>query len=260
MRRQLFLLLIPLLLTGCNVSEKDESNSSSKSTTSDITSTTSNNTSSNPTSTHSEQSSGGEREGEWFDRHVLLDCGYYSMGLPKNSASPINLVTDNQTSSWNNNSIITSSDLGNFRYIYKNACDDGETGHKTSLKMYQNDAGGIKMTEPGCGIGSPMFSHTGNKLEIRFKVSQVSNASPDTQNDEKTAGVYFFNASEELIGQVYIPNDQLNKKGKTPVVYFTENAKDVAYFEFRMKAMPHNGSQSFNIGISEVNFKSWPNA
>lgn len=253
MRKQLLLALIPLLLVSCNNTEPDEKGS--KEATSEVTST-----SNNPSSNNSEQPSGGEREGEWFDRHVLLDCGFYSMGLPKNSASPINLVTDNETSSWNNNSIKTSSELGNFRYIYKNACDDGETNHKTSVKFYSNDLGGVKLTERGCGIGSPMFSHTGNKLEIRFKVSQVSNASPDTQNDEKCAGVYFFNSSEQLIGQAYIPNSQLNEKNKTPTIYWTDRASEVAYFEFRLKAMPHKGSQSYNLGISEVNFKSWPNA
>lgn len=194
---------------------------------------------------------------------MLLDCGSYQMPLPKNYKNPETLKTtlSADASSWSNNTIKNYSSFysTNFRYTYKNSCDDGPTKHKTSPAFYATTVGeGLKLTQTGLGFQSQMFTHTGAKLEVHINLTTLQNASgqPDTKND--TAHIYFFNKNGKLIGTHSVEKGTLSTSNKNIKFYYTEsNCKDIAYFEFRLIASPYKGSQCYNIGVGEVNFKSW---
>ena len=219
---------------------------------------TSSNTSSSQTSTSAE---GGEREGEWFDEHYYYsDLGYYAMGAPKNADNPINLKTtlSEDASSWYNYAF--TDDIGDFRFIYRNSCDDGETGHKTSVAWYGNEAGGLKFTQNGNGFGSPKFTHTGEKLEIRIGISQLTNNSETPKKNKDTAYVYFFDTNDNYLGKYTIEEGSITSSTQQIRFYWTTNAASVAYFEFRINALPYKNSQCYNVGVSYCNFKSWERA
>lgn len=215
-------------------------------------------TSSSQTSTSAE---GGEREGEWFDEHYYYsDLGYYAMGAPKNADNPINLVTtlSADESSWYNYAF--EDEMGDFRFIYRNSCDDGETGHKCSPSWYSNDKGGIKLSQNGNGFGSPKFTHTGEKLEIRIGISQLTNNSETPKKNKDTAYVYFFDTNDNYLGKYTIEEGSITSSTQQIRFYWTTNAASVAYFEFRINALPYKNSQCYNLGVSYCNFKSWERA
>ena len=245
-------------------SESSSSSSASSATTSSASATSSSSSSISQSSSQTSISTGdGPREGDWFDEHYYYnDIGFYAMGAPKNASSPIELKTTLSVdeSSWSNNDLKYEDDLGNFRYIYKNACDDGETGHKTSAKFYENDEGGLKFTERGTGFGSPLFSHEGAKLEIRIGISQLNNNSEKPTKGKDTAYLFFFDKDDNYLGKYAIAEGSISSTTRELKIYYTENAKNVAYFEFRFNALPYKSSQTYNVGIDYCNFKSWERA
>lgn len=228
-------------------------------------STTHTTSSTNTTSSHSTTTSeGGEREGEWFDEHYYYsDLGYYAMGAPKNADSPINLKTtlSADESSWFNYEFDTETEeLDNFRYIYKNSCDDGVSGHKCGADWFNNDKGGLKFDQVATGFGSPKFTHTGEKLEIRIGISQLINNSETPKKNKDTAYVYFFDASDNYLGKYTIEEGTITSSTQQVRFYWTTNAASVAYFEFRINALPYKNSQCYNLGVGYCNFKSWERA
>ena len=200
----------------------------------------------------------------WEEGRTLLECGFYQMDLPKNHKNPYNLKTtlSQDDSSWSNNDLkeyLPSS----FRYIYKNACDDGPSYHKASAKFYSsnnNAPGGLKIDNIGVGFQSQMFVHTGEKLEIRIGISQVNNSSDKPEKGKDPIHIYFFNKEGKYLDKHVIEHGSIEAKTKELHFYYTKNAKEVAYFEFRVNAMPYKGEQCYNIGISYCNFKSWERA
>ena len=151
----LLTLISLLLLSNCNsstpssssINQTTSSASSSSSSSSNSTSSnkvtsiistvsTSNSSTSSNSSSIPTSSSSIKSETSWESGRKLLDCGYYQMDLPKNYTSPEQLKTtlSQDTSSWSNNDLKEYLPSG-FRYIYRNACDDGPTNHKTSAKF-----------------------------------------------------------------------------------------------------------------------------
>ena len=182
------------------------------------------------------------------------------MGIPFNKDNPINIKTtlSADSSSWFNSSFV--SDVSNgYRYIYKNSCSDGPTGHKCSVPTYaESHGGGLKITDPGTGFGSPMFIHEGNKLEIRIGISSVNNASDKPVKGKDTFHIYFFDKNNNYLGKVIREEGTITTSTTEMKFYYTEaNAKDVAFFEFRCNAKAYKNSQSYNVGISYCNIKSW---
>lgn len=236
--------------------------SASSATTSSSQSSSSTKPTSSTTTSHSSSTSeGGEREGDWFDEHYYYsDLGYYAMGAPKNASNPINLKTtlSEDASSWYNYAF--TDDIGDFRFIYRNSCDDGETGHKTSVSWYGNEAGGLKFAQNGNGFGSPKFTHTGAKLEIRIGISQLTNNSEEPKKNKDTAYVYFFDTNDNYLGKYTIAEGKISSSTTEIKFYWTENAASVAYFEFRINALPYKNSQCYNLGVGYCNFKSWERA
>lgn len=223
------------------------------------------NSSSNETSSNSSSSSSSiPQEIPWEQDRHLLDCGYYQMDLPKNYQSPINLKTtlEADSSSWSNNDLKDSLPYG-FRYIYRNACDDGPKNHKTSADFYSSNnkaPGGLKIANTGVGFQSPMFNHTGEKLEIRIGLSQINNCNDKKEEGKDTFHIYFFNKEGEYLFKYVVEEKTISTSTKEIKFYWTQNAKDIAYFEFRCNAKPYKGSQCYNVGISYCNFKSWERA
>ena len=200
---------------------------------------------------------------EWEDDKVKLECGYYNMGKPSNIDSPIALKTtlSADDSSWLNTTF--SEDLpNNYRYIYKNSCSDGPSGHKCSPSYYSaKDGGGLKINNPGTGFGSPAFTHTGAKLEIRIGISPITNASGTPEKGKDTFHIYYFDKDNNYLGKSVIEEGTVTTKTTFLKVYYTEsNAVNVSYFEFRCNAQPYKSSQQYNVGISYCNIKSWERA
>ena len=210
----------------------------------------------------------GDEEEEETSQFVRqqLECGYKQTYLPKNSNNPTVLKTTltEDSSSWSNNQMIDSMPI-NYRYIYRNACDDGPTGEKASASFYSYNPskpkdypGGLKMTRTGEGFETNMFTHTGAKLEIRLGISQVNNNSKQPEKDKDPIHVYFFNKYGTKIGLKTFGVGSITANTTELKMYYTEsNTKDVAYIEVRLNALPYKSSQSYNIGISYFNIKSW---
>lgn len=270
MKKLLLLTFIPLLLISCgdnpsiSNSESDSLSSSLNSSTDDSSSSsTSGTTSTNSSSTSSSSSSSSSstsNEDSWFNNRTKLECGYYQMDLPKNSDNPINLKTtlsaDNST--WLNNDWKDSIPEYN-RYIYKNACDDGPTNHKTSPDFYSDDLGGLKLSRPGEGLQSPSFTHSGAKLEIRIGISSVNNNNKKPEEGKDPLHVYFFDKDGNYLNKYAFKEGSITAQSKDKELkfYYTENAINVSYFEIRMNTYPYKGSQCYNFGIKYVNIKSW---
>ena len=257
MKTKFTILFVSLLsLIGCGSTStsviQPSINSTISSKTSSILSTTLN----KPSTT--------SNKSNWEDGRKLLDCGYYQMDLPKNYGNPYTLKTtlSQDTSSWSNNDLKEYLPT-NFRYIYKNACDDGVVNHKASAKFYSsnNDApGGLKIDNTGVGFQSQLFQHTGEKLEIRIGISQVNNSSDKYEKGKDSFHIYFFNKNGEYLDKYKVEAETITTKTDEIKFYWDNNAKEVAYFEFRCNAMPYKGSQCYNVGISYCNFKSWERA
>lgn len=241
-------------------------NSSSFNSETNIVSSTTNSSLIDSSSTNNQHPSNNDtsEEKSWEDGRKLLDCGYYQMDKPKNYANPYKLKTtlSQDESSWSNNEMIDYLPT-NFRYIYKNACDDGPTYHKTSAKFYSSNndkPGGLKIDNTGVGFQSQMFEHTGAKLEIRIGISQVNNSSDKYEEGKDTFHIYFFNKYGNYLDKYVVEEKTITTNTKEIKFYWTNNASEVAYFEFRCNAMPYKGSQCYNVGISYCNFKSWERA
>lgn len=200
----------------------------------------------------------------WKDGRIKLECGYYQMDLPKNHQNPIQLKTtlSEDKTAWSNNDLTSTLPEG-FRYIYRNACDDGPINHKASPNFYSsnnNAPGGLKINKTGVGFQSFMFSHTGQKLEIRLGISQVNNNNDKYEDNKDTFHFYFFNNKGEFLTK-YAVKEKTIKTSTTEIkFYVTENASEIAYFEFRCNAMPYQGQQCYNVGIKHCNIKSWEKA
>ena len=288
MKTKLLFALIPsLLLVSCtNVVDDEKSHSVTSITTSETSSNTEGSLTDTSTSedtsiatTSSENSSASpsntadtnttfntgdlDDEDEWKRGRQLLDCGYYAMDLPKNS-SPINLITSNNSNDWYNNQMLTEMPT-NYRYIYKNGYDDGPSNHKASPDFYSYNAsnatkypGGLNIAMKGVGFQTPLFSHTGFKLEIRIGITQVNSANDSVEKGD-IAHIYFFNKTGGYLGKYIFSEGSITAQsgGKYLKCYWENNASDVAYFEFRINKKPYKGNTTYNVGIGYCNIKSW---
>ena len=182
------------------------------------------------------------------------------MPLPKNYEEPYQLVTTlSDTTTWSENDLKTDLPDG-FRYVYKNSCDDGPTGHKCSADFYKNKEGGIKIDRIGVGFQTMLFEHTGAKLEIRIGISQVNNNNKKVEKNKDTAHVYFFDKDGTYLNKYVIKEGTISSTTKEIKFTWTEKASEIAYFEYRSVAYPYKSSQCYNYGISYCNIKSWERA
>lgn len=198
--------------------------------------------------------------GDWEDDKVKLECGFYNMGIPSNEDDPIEIKTtlSADSSSWFNTTF--NGDVANgYRYIYKNSCSDGPSGHKCSVSTYAN--GSLKVTSAGLGFGSPYFTHTGAKLEFRIGINGVYNNSEKTDKGKDSFHIYMFGDNNVYLGKAVIKEGTITTSTNELRVYYTEsNCASVKFFEFRCNALPYKSSQCYNVGISYCNVKSWERA
>ena len=142
MKKYSFLLIPLLLLGGCNKqdtsSSKIDSSSSSEISTSvtsntSITSQTTSSSSSRSSSSSSSSSSTSESGDDYLKGRPLLPNGYAQIDAPVNT--PVTLKTSTSSQDWYSVDW-TYDQPSDWRYIYKNAVDNGPKGHKTSPNFY----------------------------------------------------------------------------------------------------------------------------
>ena len=192
------------------------------------------------------------------------DYTLYSCGYPQNHNSPITINT-NYTNNDRLRGDWTSEVPTNWTFAEGNSYSNGPTGHYTSggsSYFYDDEVGGLKMANENRGFQSPEFTHTGEKLEIRFKFGNVYNASKKANTNAIPLKVYFFNSQNKVIGRwdsepEFITTQSANKE---QWFYWTQNAEQVSWFEVRMPNKAHKGTQNYNYSITEVSIKSWPQA
>lgn len=278
MKKSLLFLLIPsLLISGCNASsgskKKTKSSTESESSfasTSDVSSTsipTSGGSSitSTPTtsktstpSSSSKSSSTSESGDPYFDGKVILPTGDYQCDKPTNT--PIQIVTSYDSSDWWQEDIKDElpSDMA---FIYGNNSSDGPSGHYANPPMYQNDEGGLKISKERQGIRSPLFTHSGEKLEIRIGISQLTNASGTPDKNKDTGYIYFFDSNGDLLSSKTVTVEENSIDSNTQYLrYYVLGAQQIAYFEFRLNVQPYKNSQNYNFGIGYLAVHSWPQA
>lgn len=283
MKKSLILFTSLLLVTGCNRSPSKTTTTSitSDSSVSTSISTGSSSTSINPstsatsvttstrptsssitttTSTTTTSSSGDD----YMKGRPLLPNGYAQIDAPNNT--PVNLKTSTSSEDWY--TVDWTQDKPNdWRYIYKNAVDNGPTGHKTSPNFYSYNPsktdqypGGLKFTNQYIGFQSMKFTHTGEKLEIRVYITQVNNASDKPNESIPTGHLYFFRNSGELIPSLTKTIEKGSIETKTDFLKFYitgSEIKNVTHFQFWLEEKPFKGSQCYNFGVGEVSIHSW---
>jgi len=266
--KKIIILLLILLITGCSRRQSSSTTSItsttiSNSSTQSITSATSSSKTSTQSSS-SKTSTTSYEDDEYMKGRPLLPNGYAQIDAPTNS--PVTLVTSTSSEDWYNVDWTTNRP-DDWRYIYKNAVDNGPTGHKCSPGFYSyNESdpdkypGGLKFTNPFIGFQSMKFTHTGEKLEIRIYITQVNNATDKVDEKNPTGYLYFFKSSGELMSNLTYTIEQGSITTKTEYLkcYITgNNIKDVTHFQFWTQAKPFKGEQCYNFGVGQVGIHSW---
>ena len=182
-----------------------------------------------------------------------LPGGYTMFDAPTNT--PIEITTtlsDPSGDSWWNNDLRYEFPTEDWSHIY---------GHNlTTPKFYDNDSGGLKMDQKYKGFQTPLFHHTGAKLEFNIGISQVNNASGTPDKSVPTGYFFFYDKNGNYLSNLTHTVEQETITANTKNVHFYvtgEHTVDVAYFEFRLNALTFKGSQNYNFGIGNVNVHSW---
>ena len=188
---------------------------------------------------------------------VNLDCGYKNVGIPENKDNPVEVRTtlSADTSSWFNTDF-DEYGCGDYRYI---------NGNNVQTNPSTYSSGYLKIDGKGKGFGSPFFTHTGAKLEIRIGIGEIHGTNTTCKDKTKDAfRIYFFGSTNNLLGQINISGNDIKNinEGQEIQRYYKEsNAAQVKYFEVRCNEQPFNSSGKYmNLGISYCNVKSWEKA
>lgn len=266
-------LLLPLLLCGCNLLPKQntDSNNSHPVTTNDISQSDGTESEEYIQPTDSDYSSEDytpsttESEDDYINGRQVLPCGYVKLDKPTNS--PINITTSNDSSAWWSIDIKDELD-DSLTFIYGNSSSKGPSGHYANAPMYSYNAqkedkypGGLKMSQRSVGIQSPLFSHSGPKLEIRIGISQVNEAGGSVEKGKPTGFIYFYNSNGDFLANKTInvvEGTIVKNTAGNYIRYYDYSAQDIAYFEFRLNALPYKSSQNYNFGIGYLSIHSWP--
>lgn len=269
MKKRYLALISILVITGCTRNKTTSSSVSSTTsieqssiseTTSHSSSTTSNTNTTSVTITTSRTSTGDD----YMDGRPLLPNGYAQIDAPSNT--PVTLVTSTSSADWYEVDW-TEDKPADWRYMYKNAVDNGPSGHKTSPNFYSYNSskptdypGGLKITNEFVGFQSMKFTHIGEKLEIRIYITQVNNATDKVDEKNPTAFLYFFRNNGDLIPSLTytVEKGSIEKNTEYVKCYITgSEIKNVTHFQFWSNAKPYKGSQAYNYGIGKVGIHSW---
>lgn len=275
MKKNIILLVIPsMLLVGCRNSTTTSVPTSSiiptSSTSIDPTSLiisssiTSITSQSEPTTAKSSAASVPKPTSDSYskDRNIL-PIGYLQPDAPTNK--PVQIITSLSDAQEYRYSLV--EDLpDNWVYIYKNAASNGPTGHHCSANFYSTDSGkpgGLKISDPYIGFQTMRFTHSGEKLELRIKISQINNASDKPEKNKDVSFLYFFDSDGKLIPNLNYTFNAGSIDSKTTELkcyVIGDNIKNVQYFEYWANAKPYKSSQCYNYGIGEITIKSWERA
>lgn len=278
MKKSLILLIAPLLLVGCATKEQISSNFQSSDASESVEQSSSSSSSSDDESSEksseessisseesgSSSSSSSEEEGEYEQYVPEQAYGHYlTMGLPKNHGNPEQLVTTLSNGNDHISTNVFDQELPeDFRYAYTNSYDDGPSGKRASPNFYSaKDGGGLKLAKEGLGFQTREFTHTGEKLEVRMEYKLYAASGKPNKSDD-TAHIYAYNNKGQLLGFHAIPKETLQgvEQKKTYTFYWTTNAKETAYFEFRLLANPYKTDQKYNLQVMQFNYISWERA
>lgn len=220
----------------------------------------------NSSSTSSKPTSSSTPAGDEYIRFK----DYPSISLRKFLAptnEPIELITHLSEHHWWENDLRDDMPSTDWTFIYGNKNSRGDFGDdKVSPSFYsvdQGKPGGLRMDQKWKGIQTPLFHHTGAKLEINMVISQVNN-NTDKPEDSLPIGFFLFydkdaNYLENLTHEV--SRGQITANTTQVHFYCTgSGTENVAYFEFRLVALPSKNSQAYNFGIGEINVNSWERA
>lgn len=242
--------------TSSSSSTLSKTSSSSQTSQSSSTKTSSGSSSVTSSSSSSSTSQSGD----------LLPCGYVKIDKPTNT--PIEITTSNSTSDWYEAEITDDFPSDDWTAIYGNSCSKWESPHYFNPKFYsynESDAkqypGGFKFDQKSKGIQTPMFTHTGEKLEIRIGISQVNNSNDKYQAGKPTAFLYFYNSNGDFLEDktINVTEGSITTNTKE-LKYYVLGAQNISYFEFRLNEMPYKGSQCYNFGLGKISIHSWPQA
>ena len=220
--------------------------------------------SSKPSSTSLSKTSSTSYIPSDIEGREVLPCGYVKLDKPTNS--PIIINTSYSSSDWFEAMITDDFPSNDWTHIYGNSCSKWPSPHYYAGKFYSYDAsdtkqypGGVKLDQRSKGFQTPLFSHTGNKLEIRLGVSQMNNSSTKPTAGQPVAYFYFYNSDGDFLidKTITIGDSEIDSK-TTEIKKYVYGASSVAYFEFRLNQLPFKSSQSYNIGIGKVSIHSWP--
>ena len=241
--------------TSANISSVESTSINSEAVSSVISSQT-NPSSATPTTASSNTSTGASSSSKPSSSSTSvtpsgeLPNNYTKFDPPTNS--PVEITTSLSPDDWWNNDLTTDFPNNDWAHIY---------GYNlTNPSIYANDAGGIKMDQKYKGIRTPLFHHTGPKLEIRMDISQVNNAGGTPDKSVPTGYFFFYNANGDYLSNLtHTVEQETIVKNTTQVKFYVTgtNTENVAYLEFRLNALTFKGSQNYNFGVGGLNIHSW---
>ena len=280
MKYSRFALFLPFVLASCNLipNSKKTSDSSNGSEGTTTTTTNTNSDSSTTVEPYVQPTTTGDTtttydptttqsDDDYLNGRDILPCGYVKLDKPTNT--PINITTSNDSSAWYSQEFKGDFD-DDYTFIYGNSSSKGPSGHYVNAanQMYSyNESneerypGGIKYTKRSQGLQTPMFTHSGPKLEIRIGISQVNDANGTPEKGKPTGYLYFYNSNGDFLSNKTVDileGSIITSTAGKYLKYYVLGAQDISYFEFRLNAQPYKGGQNYNFGLGYIAIHSFP--
>ena len=276
MKIKYLLLISPLLLAGCQILKPSNKNSSSSdltipsgtslSTSAQSSSDKPSSSSITPTTSSSSSSSSHGSTSTTEGGRPILPCGNIQLDKPTND--PIVLETTYDNTKWYNQDMYENPLDDNWTFIYGNNSSKGPGTSRPKPSYYSYNSsnpedypGGIRFDQKTKGLQSPMFTHTGEKLEIRIGISIVTNCTDKAETSKDTGYIYCYDSDGNFMSDKIVIVERgtidTSKEGNY-IRYYVNDAQDVAYFEFRLNAMPYKSGQCYNFGVGYISVHSWP--
>lgn len=176
---------------------------------------------------------------------------------------PLEFKTSLSSDDWYEFSMIDDLPSDDWTFIYGNNCSRGDYGSSPQPSFYSsnnNAPGGLKMDQRWKGFQTPLFHHNGPKLEIRLDISQVNNANDKPVTSVPTGYFFFYDKDANWLSNLdyKLVSGTITKNTDEVKFYVTgSGTENVAYFEFRLSALPYKGSQSYNFGLGGISIHSW---
>lgn len=276
MKIKYLLLISSLLLAGCQIIKPSGNNSfssditiptgTSLSTSTQSSSDKSSSSSITPATSSSSSSSSHGSTSTTEGGRPILPCGNIQLDKPTND--PIVLETTNDNTKWYNQDMYESPLDDNWTFIYGDNSSKGPGTNRPQPSYYAYNSsntekypGGIRFDQKTKGLQSPLFTHIGEKLEIRIGISIVKNCGDNAETSKDTGYIYCYDSNGNFMPDKIVTVQRgtidTSKEGSY-IRYYVKDAQEVAYFEFRLNAMPYKSDQCYNFGVGYISVHSWP--